>query len=529
MFVIAFLFRLAYFVSIRRQYFFLHLQTEPQRYDQWAWAIVGGRSPFNPPFDEAPGFPYFVALLYRLFGHHVAAVAVTNALIDAAGCVALARCARTICGPGRVRWIAAGLAVAYGPFVYFTAQLEPATLPVCVVSFALMLASSAVAASADVGLRRWIWVGFLLGAGLLVRSELVLLLPAFLLSAGLTGGGRALLRVAIAPTAILAGSLAVNIASSGHSVLLTTGSGVNLWLGNNPDSDGVNPFIHGSLQASTEEGARKCQDPVCADAFFRGRATSFMQSQPGLFAAQLGKKLIWTLSRRELPNATDIAWQTKQSWLFHDPWFPLGFGILFPFAALGAVALGRRWCGQIHLIGPIFVAIVTCTLFFTNARFRLVMAPSLIVLAAVGIEAALDGRNWRRNWRRNGRSVRRLACGCLALAIPASVAWADFWNIGSYHIPEIDVNIGVLERYGGQLAAAEWHLRAALRETPQDALAWIQLGLTLEQAGRPEDARAVWTEALSALPDHPLLRRVAAVHLQTRMTPRTLESDRCDR
>jgi hypothetical protein len=79
---------------------------------------------------------------------------VVQALVDAASAAALSVVGRHVGGP--IAGAAAGaIAAFYGPFIYFTGQLEPATPLVFAVSFALLATPFESAA----GARRWTVAG----------------------------------------------------------------------------------------------------------------------------------------------------------------------------------------------------------------------------------------------------------------------------------------------------------------------------------------------------------------------------------
>ena len=462
-FAAALVVRVLYVLSIRHAFFFDHLVTEPQFYDGWASAILSGDAPVHLPFDEAPGYPYFVALVYSV-GGGVLAVALVQALLGAGACAAIAQVARRI-GGDRAGWLAGGIAALYGPFIYFTGQLEPATLAVCIASFGL-----AAMPPADARPRRWILAGALWALGIVIRTELAMAVPFAIAHAWLVAGRRAALRVAIVPVALVALSLAGNLAASGHPVLLTNGAGVNLWLGNNPDADGVNPFVHGRLRGVVEEVEASSPDPVERDRAFRSHA----ELSGGLFV----KKLVWTFSSRELPNAADIHWQTEQSWLWHRPVFPLAFAFVLPLACAGAILLGRRWRAHVVLLGPVAAALAACVVFFTNARFRIVMLPPLIVLAGVALEPL--ARTLRYPRQDVYRSV-RLAVGIL---IGIVVGWPSYYDVAHFRVAQIDANTGDLEAQAGHLAAAELYLRSAVVRDPDDAVARAELERVLQLEAR---------------------------------------------
>jgi 4-amino-4-deoxy-L-arabinose transferase-like glycosyltransferase len=457
----ALLVRVLYVLSIRDAVFFEHLQTEPQHYDAWARAILAGDAPVHLPFDEAPAYPYFVALVYALCGHSVLAVVIVQALLGAAACVAISHVACKL-GGARAGWIAGAIAAAYGPFIYFTGQLEPAALAAAVTAGALAATPFEAATP-----RRWWLAGAAWAAAIVVRSELAIAVPLIAAHAWLVAGRRNALRTAAAPALLFVISIAANAIASGHPVLLTTGSGVNLWLGNNPEADGVNPFVHGPLEAVVRDVEAQATDPVERDAAFRAHAE--------LSAPLLVKKLVWTFSRRELPNAADISWQTSQSWVFLPPVWPLGFGVLLPLAVAGALTR-QRWRDRLALLGPIAAAVAACVVFFTNARFRIVMMPPLIVLAAFAIEQCIRDR----------RIAVRVVAG---LAVGIALAWPSYYGVARYRIAEIDMNTAALERAAGHLDRAALYLRSGLQREPRDPAAWLELAQVLEQLGDHDGAR----------------------------------------
>src|SRR5262249_19434949 len=110
----------------------------------------------------------------------------------------------------------------------------------------------------------------------------------------------------------------------------------------------------------------------------------FLRHEPGAAARLAARKLLLTLADRELPNTSDVEWETSQSTLFRlrpSP-FPVPFGAVFALALAGAALLGRSLRREAWLLAPLAIGLTTCVVFFTNARFRLVLALALIPLAA---------------------------------------------------------------------------------------------------------------------------------------------------
>jgi len=503
-FLVALVVRVLYVLSVHDAYFFHRLQTEPLRYSQWATLILAHRPP-APPFDEPPGYPYFVAATYAVFGRNVTAVALVQTVIDAATCALVALVGRRWFGP-RVGFIAGVLAAFYGPLVYFTGEVEPATVFV----FTVMLAIAA--ASAGVGS---LLVGSLWALSTVVRAEIFVALPIVLGDAWRRGRGRAVAGVAAPVALLLAIFVGLNAAHAKEPILFTTGGGLNLWLGNNPRADGVTPFISDALAPTMTAVSRRATDAAQADAIFARKALARWRRAPREAAALAWKKFVWTWTDRELPNTADIDWQTAHSWLFRSRVFPLPLGAILPFAVAGAFFLRRRWSHVPLLLAPLAIAVVTSVVFFTNARFRLVMVPSLVLLAAVGVERI------GRMRRPEARTVFNVSLAATGIAIGLVVAWGGFYGVGAYEIPEITVNTGIVEREAGNFSSAVRLLRAGLAESPRDTIAWNELALALEQEGDVRAALATHLDALARVPEDASVRVEAVRFFQRHGLDRT--------
>jgi len=84
-----------------------------------------------------------------------------------------------------------------------------------------------------------------------------------------------------APTLlVLAAFTSANVVATGEVVPYVTSGGFNLWLGNHPDADGVNPFISGPREGVVRVLAAQATDAVEADRLYRQRAVSFWRDEP---------------------------------------------------------------------------------------------------------------------------------------------------------------------------------------------------------------------------------------------------------
>lgn len=496
---VALIVRWVWIASLRGTPVFEVLQVNAARYDAWAKLILAGQAP-PPPYEQGPAYPYFLSFFYAFAGEGAWGVAVVQCLAATATVVLLHLVAARL--GGRVAGLATGLlAAAYGPFIYFTAEVLPATL------FVLSCAG-AMAAAVVPRERRWRLAGALWAVAYLFRSNTVLALPFALLHAWAVGGRAAALRLLVPFALVAAALLALNLGVGGEPVWSTTGGGVNLWIGNNPTSDGVNPFFGPDQHAVDAAVRAEATTAAAADRAFTRRALAFWATQPGAALELAAKKLLWTFSAFELSNDVAIDWKQAHSPVFAITGLPLGFAIVLVFAfvygALVWFAPPPHARDLLVLAVPAMLGIATCVLFFTNARFRLPLALALLVLAGLGIAAILD------HVRRGSVDVRRAASASLAATLAVVLAYGNWFEVRDYRIPQLDVNAGAMEREARNFDSAILFLRSGLGREPRDPIGWVHLALALEQAGHVDAAREAYESGLGFVPGDPQITEMFA-------------------
>ena len=189
---------------------------------------------FVPEVIRTPGYPAFVALVYRVFGvgSHLA-VAIVQAAVFAILCAIVYSLARRTAGD-RVAIVAATATALFSPLPYFGALVLTELWTAFVASLAMLVCLRAVQ---DHRLRDFVLAGILLSATTLVRPAFVLL-PFFLAVAVpvLARDQRRLLRgwaaLATAATLTLAPWFAYNYVYLGRFTLSPAGGiGRGLWEG----------------------------------------------------------------------------------------------------------------------------------------------------------------------------------------------------------------------------------------------------------------------------------------------------------
>ncbi|MFN2166852.1 MAG: tetratricopeptide repeat protein, partial [Anaerolineae bacterium] len=223
----------------------------------------------------------------------------------------------------------------------------------------------------------------------------------------------------------------------------------------------------------------------------------------GRALALLGRKAMLAINAEEMP--------IHHSFAFGQRWAPVlrwlvPFGVLFPFAMLGAWLGWRRHPGVGLLFGCALAYAAGLALFFVTDRYRVVLLCPLAPLAAVGMVEL--GRRWRaRGWPgvAPGLAVLLVAFGLshVTLTPPGfterSLAFSYQW-------------MGRVELEQGRPAEAEQYLQQAAElvgdsRGPIAGAAWSGLGRLRELRGDPAGAVERYRRAAAADPGERFARR----------------------
>jgi hypothetical protein len=285
-------------------------------------------------------------------------------------------------------------------------------------------------------------------------------------------------------------SLSHNYAVSGDLIPVTSSFGVNVFIGNNAASDGMDPFKFGPGDRMRIEADRLRLSGKQRSDFFTHQALEFMRSEPRSFFALLGRKTLLSLARTQINNNADIA-ERRAAWKHLFVPF-INFGIIFPLAAAGIVGTLREHRRATVLVVGYLSFFAVGLLFFVCERFRLPAIMLLIPLAAFGSESLIQSARKREMGRLAGLATVALAGGL--------VSNIDFLGIAGYEMPAITANKAYVERMAGNTAAARELAMRALKLDPSTAGAYHQLGAIAETEGNRLEALTYYLDCLERDP-----------------------------
>ena len=405
-FLVALAVRLVYLAAFRGSPYFAVPIVDAQWHDLWAssWAqgtwTMDGRA-----FFRAPLYPFWLSLIYRVFGHDLVAARIVQAVVGASTAAALAGCGWRLGGKRTGLW-AGAMASLYGPFIFFDGELLISNLLVALVSWSIffLLARSSA--------RSHLLAFLLLGLAVIARPNALALLPLFLWFAWSRSskeklyGKRTLAlmaAVALLPAAFVTG---VNAKVEGSFVFIASQGGLNFYGGNNAYATGRTVVVDELRNAQgswaewvpasyrvAEEAAGRPLTSGEVDRFWSKKGWHWIRSSPLDALVLTFKKACFLANSYELPNERDLYFKRPfplNALLWTRGWFSFPWGIVFPLAiagALGGILIAHRRRFAVLLGGCIVLYGASLIPFFICSRFRTAMVPPMILLAASALTA----------------------------------------------------------------------------------------------------------------------------------------------
>ena len=403
-FVASLLVRIVYLLSLRQSPFFSGLIVDAQWHDQWAWDWARGAWNMGAhAFFRAPLYPFFLSLIYRVFGHDLLAVRIVQAVVGASTVAALTGCGWRIGGRRMALW-AAAIGALYGPLIFFDGELLIPNLLVALLTWSLFFLIATPSLYAD------LLASSFLGLAVIARPNAIVLLPVFLYfgwsrlrNTEHVRKGRLVWMtiVALIPAACMT---VVNAKEERTFVFVASQGGVNFYAGNNPQATGRNidipemrnvqtgwsNFVEASQEVAEKAEGKQLNSRQVSN-YWLTKGLDWIASAPGDAAALTLKKIYYVVNAYEVPNERDLYFRRPfplNLLLWRLPFFAFPWGLIFPLAVAGALA-GRRDRERRQSIAVLINWSLVLGLFlvpfFITARFRMDIVPALILLAAYAL------------------------------------------------------------------------------------------------------------------------------------------------
>jgi len=510
---------------------------DARAYDEWGQAIAGGDWWGGEVFYQAPLYPYFVGVVYTIFGRSLLALHLIQMVIGAGAC-ALAYLAGRRLFSETAGLISGSLLALYAPAIFFDGIMHKEGLALFL--FMLVILLLAIARQASNALT-FLLAGLAAGLAALTRENLLILLlivPLWCviqrslgpLSVRARGAGVFILGLAIVLLPVAVRNYIVG------STFAVTGSnfGPNFFFGNNPDATGVyEPLIHSRQDPlhEREDAARLAEQQTGrkltageVSSYWFGRGMDFVIHQPVDCLRLTGRKVLLTWNRFEVPDTEDLHLYAEHSWLLGVLRHVMHFGVLATIAVGGILLSVRSPRPPLPLYLLVLGVTASVAIFFVFARYRYPLVAPLVLLAGFGLAEVFA--------QLRSRTLRRVIVSVVVAAPAAflinrsmldenayrSVAYVNLANLydrggregeaqaAAHRALELYADNALAHYLLGQMLiaadekAAEEHLLRATALDPQLHVAHVALADVYDKQGRTADAAAQLRAAASLVP-----------------------------
>ena len=500
--VLAFILRSIYFSQTIK---FIHpgVASDGYFYLQWAKDIARGNLLGRDVFYALPLYPYFLSLVYLFSAGEIFDLILIQALIGSINCGLIYILGRKLFN-NQVGMIAAFIACVYSMFIFYDRMLLPTSLSI---SLGLVLALLLLRTRDNPSLKKWFGAGLLLGLCTLARASffpLVILILFWIVYEYKRDTLKHVLSYCfcfILPFFLIIGGVTLrNYLVADDAVLITAHSGINFYIGNNPEGNGLfktPPYMRATQSGLIEDAkilaeqiSGKRLKPSEISNFWTRRSLSFIISHPLDYLRLLGKKIVLFWNGKEHIDDIEYYIFNEEAGLLKLPLF--NFSLIGPLGILGMFLSWPQRKRIILLYLFVFGLTLATILFFINARYRLIFVPYLLIFAANAL--------WQTFQKCKNRQYKNFIFSLvlfLALYFLTNIKVTNASSSANY---TFHYNKGVILCDQGQYQKAEQQFQTALKINPHDFMSYLGLGNVYYQMEEFEQAINSYQKSLAINP-----------------------------
>jgi hypothetical protein len=410
LFAFVFLVRLIALARLTSSPFLLPSGGDMHFYDDWAQQILHGRLTDHLAFYGLPLYAYLLAFLYKLFGYSPFVPGFLQVCLDAGTSTLLYQIALRIfrqhngCEPAGNRGNVIGILAALGWAFFVPAQaysviLMPTAWGVFVFWFLVWeLVKTNYAPTPLRSLAYGALIGITATGIATILFILPLLLAAAFLRPQLDGLKRAPWNVRGRAAALLFLGLAAgtspcwvhNYFVARDPVFLSAHSGINFWLGNNPDATGYPRFpglhagqaamLKDSVDLAESASGRSLKHSEVSD-YWAAKARTYIHDNFRAWLKLMGRKLINFWNAFEYDDISIIDKLRGNGVILPG----LHFGLVAALSLPGVCFSIRQFPATRWIAAAILLHLAAVLPVFVTERYRLPAVPGLLLFAAAGV------------------------------------------------------------------------------------------------------------------------------------------------
>lgn len=503
-FIVALSVRAVHLWQVSQSPFIVVTMGDAVAFDAWAAQIAGGDWIGSEVFYQPPLYPYFLGVLYSLFGPDLLLARLCQIVIGAFSCVILASTVRQLFSERE--GLVAGLILAlYAPAIFFDALIQKSLFDIFFLCLSLNLIIKIMAEPSHVlcgGL------GLAMGCLGLTRENALILSVAVLiwLVAHHRSLGKQRLLLALS-FAIGLGVILLPVATrnkiiGGEFHLTTAQFGPNLYIGNNQYANGTYlPLRYGRADVRferqdatelAEHALARTLSPAEVSRYWSGRAWDYIRTNPRDWLGLMARKIALAWNAAELEDTEDQYSYAEFSTPLRVTGYVLHMGILAPLAVVGVWITWQQRSKLWILYLMIVLYVAAIVMFYVFARYRYPLVPLLVIFASVAVVRGLSFLRTRRK-----REV--LAC---VLAVAAVFVFCNWPITSKQQIKAVTAyNLGTALAEQGAVEQAIPYFRRSLHGRPDNAFAYYNLGTAFAALGMIAEAIDAYEAAVRIAPD----------------------------
>ena len=515
-----FILRLLFIIETQNSPFIQHLFSDSKIYNDWAKEIVSSGNWFGSNvFFMSPFYPYFIAVFYKIFGESVLLIRIIQVLISSINIFIIYLIGRELFNK-TIGYAAAVIAAFYSMFIFYSGLLLSETIQIFTVSVLVYYLITTIQKKLE---KDWFWVGLLLGICAIIRAN-ILLFILFLIawfvfkiySKEYQGNyiKKSLIFLILGTSIPIIPVTLNNYLAANDFVLITSNGGINFYLGNNSNSQGVfsapaefDFYNDMSGQKYAEKILNKKLKPSEASSYWYDRGFTFIEDKPFKAVELFLTKVFLFFGSGDNPQSSVMDkgfYKDNYSKILQLPLF--GFAFISYLAIPGLILSGEDKKKLMIIYLFILSYTIATVIFFVNGRYRLALTPLLIVFAAFTILKIYDFFR--------SRSVNKLIRpGLLILSFILVYTFIipkpEFNNYDAYQ------NLGIIE-YGEKdynKAIMDYNKSLALRD---NYLTYVDLGNAYAAKKDYRSALAAYQKSINRNPGYTLAYfNIGLVHSET--------------
>ncbi len=526
-FLLALIIRIIHFLLIKNSPLFLNPILDAKQYDDWAGEILD-KDWLSRSFDfMSPAYPYFLSVIYFIFGHSIPAVAMMQFLIGSVNCsliYILVKKVFSISGfeshnkfqkfilSGKsidfIGIVAAAISVCYGISIFYEGLL----LKVALINFCnLMLLLLLIQGLEKKSAKHYFFAGLFLGLSAYLRPNILLFVPFMLLWFILSSIPFRIKHLVSFTAWLFFGYLIIFIPFAirnytiNNEIVLTSGhGGINFYFGNNPESRGIyeaqyfyipdTKYEHEGfvIEASRRTGQKLTT--MQASRYWYGQSFDFIISHPLQWSGLLIKKFFIFWNAYEVPlNGLEYNMCKDYFPLLKAPF--INFGIIAPFALLGMILLFNKNEKINLLLFYTFMYLLGAVVYYNSSEYRFPVVLALFIFASYAVCWIVI-------------KVKQKNTGRLAFAMVGLIPFVILVNNRIFKIDDnsnngtLYNNIGTIYASAGDYDNAIGHYEKAVNAYPEGIEFRDNLAHALLLNGMPDKAIDEYNKTLEIMKPH---------------------------